>query len=58
MFDGACDDSVWLDGDLEILGRCDVIVMMDGWQESNGASRELDVAFKLDKEIIYDAPTF
>ena len=48
------DASIWLKGDLEILKRCDVIVMMKDWEKSIGASNELAYAESLKKEIIYE----
>jgi hypothetical protein len=54
MFDGAAPDNVWLDGDLEILARCDTVVMMHGWEKSQGAREELRHAESLAKIIIYD----
>jgi len=44
FFDGACDDSVWLSGYLEILRRCDFVVVLDGWEKSEGATKEVRVA--------------
>lgn len=44
FFDGACDDSVWLSGDLEILRRCDFVVVLDGWERSEGATKEVQIA--------------
>jgi len=54
LFDGAADDTCWLEGDLEILARCDTIVMMKGWEKSQGASEELQHAQSLAKIVIYD----
>ena len=54
LFDGAAPDSVWLEGNLEILSRCDTIVMMRGWQNSEGATAELHYATLQGLEIIYD----
>ena len=51
---GAAPDSVWLEGDLEILGRCDVIVMMSGWERSEGAKAELAHAKARGLEVVYD----
>jgi len=51
--DGACNDSVWLEGDIEILRRCDIIVMMPDWQSSEGAVAEWQEAVKCKLEIIY-----
>jgi hypothetical protein len=40
LFDGALPDSVWLEGDLAILARCDVVVLAPGWEASEGARAE------------------
>ena len=52
-FDGYCPDEVWLAGDLEILRRCDVIFMLPGWEQSEGAMAEHALAEELGKEIMY-----
>lgn len=54
LFDGMLDDSIWLEGDIEILKRCDVVVMMAGWEKSEGATIEHRVAWNTGKKIIYD----
>jgi hypothetical protein len=54
LFDGAAPDSVWLNGDLEILRRCDVVVMVPGWERSEGATEERRVAMSLGMEVIED----
>lgn len=51
-FDGICDDSVWLAGDIELLKRCDAISMVDNWQHSEGAKIEYEIALNLGKEFI------
>ena len=40
-------DSVFLDGDLEILGRCDALVLVGKWNKSEGAKEELRLALDL-----------
>lgn len=52
--DGELPDQAWLDGDLELVRRSDVIVMMRGWEESAGATAELEAAVTLGKEIVYE----
>ena len=32
LFDGILPDKVWLKGNLAMLERCDLIVMVQGWQ--------------------------
>lgn len=48
-FDGELTDSVWLDGDLELLKRSDAMILVEGWERSKGASAE--VAFAQDQGI-------
>lgn len=54
FFDGEAPDSVWLNGDLEILRRCDIVVMMPLWKLSRGATEEHKLALELGKQIIYE----
>src|SRR4051794_21675202 len=44
LFGGAADDSVWLEGDLEMMRRCDAVLCTDDWQRSVGAIEEVRVA--------------
>jgi nucleoside 2-deoxyribosyltransferase len=41
---GAADDSVFLEGDLEMMCRCDVVFAIDRWKESSGAKIEIERA--------------
>ena len=54
LFDGLAPDKVWLEGSIEIMRRCDVVVMMTGWERSEGAKTEHAEAVKLGKEVIYE----
>jgi hypothetical protein len=54
LLDGAAPDTVWLDGDIEILKRCDVLVAMIGWEKSKGAMAEVDFAHDNNIEIIFE----
>ena len=57
LFDGGVsekDADIWLKGDLEILKRCDIVVMMRGWELSEGACAEHQIAKEQGLEIIYD----
>jgi hypothetical protein len=40
LMDGLCPDEVWLKGDLVMLGRCDLLVLVPGWERSSGARAE------------------
>lgn len=44
FFQGAAPDEVWLAGDLELLGRCDAVLLTLDWQRSSGARAEVDYA--------------
>jgi hypothetical protein len=55
LYDGHLPDEVWLKGDLEILKRCDVIVMMKDWQTSVGSTEELKFALANGIDIIFDS---
>lgn len=57
LFDGEADDSVWLDGDLELLRRCDAVVMVNGWEQSQGATSERAFAKEL-KLPVFDPDNF
>jgi hypothetical protein len=39
-----CSDDVWLKGDLEMLRRCDAMLLAPGWELSSGARAERDEA--------------
>ena len=53
-FGGTCEDKVWLDGDLEILSRCDAIYMLSTWLDSTGAKAEYRKAQDLNMEIFFE----
>lgn len=58
-FDGEADDEVWLNGDLEMLSRCDLVVMLPTWRRSAGAIAEHERAKELGIAVVYeddDAP--
>lgn len=51
LFGGALGmpDSVWLEGDLEMVKRCDAVICVENWRDSRGATDE--VAFALQHRI-------
>ncbi|HEY6766596.1 MAG TPA: DUF4406 domain-containing protein [Candidatus Sulfotelmatobacter sp.] len=53
-FDGTLTDQTFLDGDIEIMKRCDVVVAMGTWRESRGARNEVALAEVLGMEVLYD----
>lgn len=44
FFDGLLPDRAWLDGDLTILARCDLLVLGPRWRASRGARGEREFA--------------
>lgn len=52
--DGELPDSFWLEATLELMRRCDVVVMMAGWRKSSGARAEYVEANRLGKSIVLD----
>jgi len=53
-FMGGEDDSKFLEGDLELLRRCDAVYFLSGWYESEGATFEHRLATQMGKEIYYE----
>ena len=58
FFSGEEDHEVdrlkWIEGDLEMLWRCDAIYMLKGWEDSRGAVTERDQAITIDLQVIYE----
>lgn len=46
-------DETWLEGDLELLRRCDAVWAIPGWSTSEGAQREIEFAKQLDIPVFY-----
>jgi nucleoside 2-deoxyribosyltransferase len=55
FFQGAAPDKIWLEGDLEILRRCDAIVLTKNWQKSSGTRAEVKLALTLGIPIFDDS---
>lgn len=51
--DGTVPDEIFLKADIIFMMKCDVVAMMPNWKESAGAIKEHEIAFQLNKEIIY-----
>lgn len=45
-FNGALPDKTWLEGDLELLRRCDVLLTTEDWRRSSGARAEVEYAIE------------
>jgi len=53
LFGGAADDSVWLEGDLEMMRRCDAVLCTDDWRRSQGAREEVRIATELNIPVFF-----
>ena len=53
-FNGAADDAIWLAGDLAMLARCDVVLMLPGWEQSSGATAEHGYAISRGIPVVYE----
>lgn len=53
FFQGAAPDDVWLEGDLELLSRCDAVLMTPDWARSSGARAEEEFANKHGIKVFY-----
>lgn len=52
-FQGAAPDSVWLEGYLAILSRCDAVITVEGWEQSEGARAEVALAREIGLPVIH-----
>lgn len=53
FFQGALPDEFWLEATLELLRRCDAIVLLPTWQKSSGARGEHDEAVRLNLPVFH-----
>ncbi len=54
-FFGTLDDAFWYAGTLELLRRCDAVILVPGWERSKGVAAELAEAQQL-KLPIHETP--
>ena len=54
LFDGALPDSVWLEGAITLMERCDIVVVCRFYEPSTGTIAEIDRANELGMETIYE----
>lgn len=53
FFDGTMDTERFIEGDLEILRRCDALILLIGYEGSRGSMREFDEAGGCGLPIFY-----
>ncbi|UCC29699.1 MAG: DUF4406 domain-containing protein [Phycisphaerales bacterium] len=54
-FGGAADDQIWLEGAKEIVRRADAVVTLPGWEASEGACGEVELANELGIPVFSNA---
>lgn len=52
--EGVTTDENFLAGTLEMLRRCDAVLVIEGWQYSEGARGEVDEAVRLGLPVLYE----
>jgi hypothetical protein len=48
----------WIDGTLELMRRCDAVLMVPGWESSKGATKERLEALAMFKPVFLDFGEF
>lgn len=43
-YQGTFQDRYWLDAGIELMSRCDAVVLVDGWETSEGTKGEINQA--------------
>lgn len=52
------DAQFWYDGTMELMRRCDAVLLVDGWHESKGAQAERDVALRRGLPVFAEGELF
>jgi nucleoside 2-deoxyribosyltransferase len=55
-FNGEGSDQLWLSGTLELMRRCDAVVVIDGWERSTGTRAEMKEAYALGLPVFICEP--
>jgi len=50
---GICSEQIFIEGTMEMMRRCDAIMVLPGWQHSSGTKGEIVEAVKLGTPIFY-----
>lgn len=53
FFDGALPDQVFIDGTLELMRRCDAVLVLRDWLKSQGTTGEVLAAVEIPMPVVY-----
>jgi len=53
-YTGSLPESAWLAGDLELLRRCDALILVPGWEQSVGTRGEVEAAHQRGQPVLTD----
>jgi hypothetical protein len=56
FWDGTQTAQFWLDATMDLLRRCDAIVMCEGWEASEGSRAERQEALRMGLQVFYHEP--
>lgn len=54
FFDGAAPGELFVEGTLELMRRCDAVVVLANYDSSKGTKGEIAEAVRLGKDVFYD----
>jgi hypothetical protein len=54
FFDGTLTGEFWLEGTIELMRRCDAILLLPTWEQSEGARAERKEAERLGLQVFYN----
>lgn len=54
FYQHSCPDPVFLEGTLEMMRRCDAVIVTNGWSQSEGTKLEIQEAGTLGIPVFYD----
>ncbi len=58
FYGGLREESVFIEGGLEFLRRCDAVVLVEGWESSGGTLGEIREAIKLEIPVYRNVSCF
>lgn len=54
--EGIASDQDFIDGTMELMRRCDAVIVLSGWQDSKGTLGEIKEATRIGMPVFYSFP--